>query len=70
MKGLVGSYSGTTRVDRASGLPLETTLNFNFGGDIKMTLTDPATAAPKTVVVPVQMTGATHMVMEPRPNSS
>ena len=65
MSGLTGTYNGVTRVDRASGLPLETTLQFSFSGDIKMSAPD-FKSAPQTIVMPIQMTGTTRMVMEPR----
>ena len=66
MSRLVGTVNGTTRVQRSSGLPLETTMNLTLSGSISTQVPASNGAKAKTVTVPMDVTTATRVVMEPR----
>ena len=58
---LRGTVSGVSRVQRSSGLPLETTINQTMRGNISS-----QTPAAQKMIVPIDVTTATRVVLEPR----
>ncbi len=66
MSRLVGTINGTTRVQRSSGLPLETTNNLTLSGSISTQLPAAGGTKAKTMTVPMNVSSSTRVVLEPR----
>ena len=64
MNGIKGVFSGTTRVDRSSGLALESTINQKLSGSVQMKIFDLKGALQHQMAVSMEQTGTTHAVME------
>ena len=63
---LTGTVSGTTRVQRSSGLPLEATANLSLSGSVSTQTPASEVVSAKTVTVPMDLTTATRVILEPR----
>ena len=63
---LKGTLSGTARVQRSSGLPLEETMNLTLRGKVSTKVPASAGVKAQTVIVPLDVTTATRTVLEPR----
>ena len=63
---LVGVMSGTTRVQRSSGLPLEATANLSMSGSVSTQMPATGNEKSQTITVPMNLTSATRVVLEPR----
>ena len=63
---LVGAFNGTTRVQRSSGLPLEATANLSMSGSVSTQMPANANEKSQTITVPMNLTSATRVVLEPR----
>ena len=63
---LTGSIAGTSRVQRSSGLPLETTVNQTIKGSVSTRIPAAKGVAAQTIKVPLDVTSSTRIVLEPR----
>lgn len=63
---IAGSMNGFTRVQRSSGLPLETTTNLTLRGQVATKIPAGPNSAAQTLTAPLDVTTSTRMVLEPR----
>ncbi len=63
---LKGNISGYTRVQRSSGIALQTLINQTMTGTFMVKMPNPAGGAPINARVPVKVSTNTNIVMEPR----
>ena len=63
---LSGSVTGTSRIERSSGLPLEMTLNQTIKGSVSSQVPATNGKPAQKIDVPIDVTTSTRMVMEPR----
>ena len=63
---LTGIISGTSRVERSSGLALETTVNQTLGGSVSTQILDAKGAIQHSQTIPLNVKSTARVVLEPR----